>query len=48
MPKKLGPKVAEWCVQPMLDDVTEDLHPPAAVQVVAERNRVGTDSVRRW
>ena len=48
MPKKLDPKVKERCVQQMLDHVAEYPNPTAAAQVVAKRNGVGAESVRRW
>lgn len=48
MPKKIDPKVKERCVQQMLDHVAEYPNPTAAAQVVARRNGVGAESVRRW
>jgi len=48
MPKKIDPKVKERCVQQMLDHVAEYPNPAAAAQVVAKRNGVGAESVRRW
>ena len=48
MPKKLDPKVKERCVQQMLDHVAEYPNPTAAARVVAKRNGVGAESVRRW
>lgn len=48
MPKKIDPKVKERCVQQMLDHVAENPNPTAAAQVVAQRNGVGAESVRRW
>lgn len=48
MPKKIDPKVKERCVQQMLDHVAEYPNPTAAAQVVAKRNGVGAESVRRW
>jgi len=48
MPKKIDPKVKERCVQQMLDHVAEYPSPTAAAQVVAKRNGVGAESVRRW
>ena len=48
MPKKVDPKVKERCVQQMLDHVAEYPNPTAAAQVVAKRNGVGAESVRRW
>ena len=48
MPKKIDSKVKERCVQQMLDHVAEYPNPTAAAQVVAKRNGVGAESVRRW
>ena len=48
MPKKIDPKVKERCVQRMLEHVAEYPDPTAAAQVVAKRNGVGAESVRRW
>jgi len=48
MPKKIDPKVKERCVQQMLEHVAEYPNPTAAAQVVAKRNGVGAESVRRW
>src|SRR6185437_10079911 len=48
MPKKIDPKVKERCVQQMLEHVLEYPNPTAAAEVVAKRNGVGTESVRRW
>ncbi len=48
MPKKVDPKVRERCVQQMLEHVAEYPNPTAAAQVVARRNGVGAESVRRW
>lgn len=48
MPKKIDPKVKERCVQQMLEHVQEYPNPTAAAEVIAKRNGVGTESVRRW
>lgn len=48
MPKKIDPKVKERCIQQMLDHVSEYPNPTAAAEVVAKRNGVGTETVRRW
>jgi len=48
MPKKIDPKVKERCVQQMLDHVSEYPSPTAAAEVVAKRNGVGAETVRRW
>jgi transposase-like protein len=48
MPKKIDPKVKARCVQQMLEHVAEYPNPTAAAQVVARRNGVGAESVRRW
>jgi transposase-like protein len=48
MPKKIDPKVKERCVQQMLEHVSEYPNPTAAAEVVAKRNGVGGETVRRW
>lgn len=48
MPKKIDPKVKERCVQQMLDHASEYPNPTAAAEVVAKRNGVGAETVRRW
>ena len=48
MPKKIDQKVKERCVQLMLEHVHEYPTPTAAAEVIAKRNGVGTESVRRW
>lgn len=48
MLKKIDPKVKERCVQQMLEHVSEYPNPTAAAEVIAKRNGVGTESVRRW
>ncbi len=48
MPKKIDPKVKERCVQQMRDHVAEYPNPTAAAEVVAKRNGVGAETVRRW
>jgi len=48
MPKKIDPKVKERCVQQMLDHASEYPNPTAAAEVVATRNGVGAETVRRW
>ena len=48
MPKKIDPKVKERCVQQMLEHASEYPNPTAAAEVVAKRNGVGTETVRRW
>ena len=48
MLKKVDPKVKERCVQQMLEHVAEYPNPTAAALVVARRNGVGAESVRRW
>lgn len=47
MPMKIDPKVKERCVQQMLEHVSEYPNPTAAAEVIAKRNGVGTESVRR-
>jgi transposase-like protein len=48
MPKKIDPKVKERCIQQMLEHVAEYPNPTAAAEVLAKRNGVGTETVRRW
>jgi transposase len=48
MPKKIDPKVKERCIQQMLEHASEYPNPTAAAEVVAKRNGVGTETVRRW
>ena len=48
MPKKIDPKVKERCLQQMLDHAAEYPNPTAAAEVVAKRNGVGAETVRRW
>ena len=48
MPKRIDPKVKERCIQQMLDHVLEYPSPTAAAEVVATRNGVGAETVRRW
>jgi transposase len=47
MPKRIDPKVKERCVQRMLDHVAEYPSETAAAEVVAKRNGVGAETVRR-
>lgn len=47
MPKKIDPKVKERCLQQMLEHVSEYPNPTAAAEVIAKRNGVGTETVRR-
>lgn len=47
MPKRIDPKVKERCIQQMLDHVAEFPSPTAAAEVVAKRNGVGAETVRR-
>ena len=48
MPKRIDPKVKERCLQQMLDHAAEYPNPTAAAEVVAKRNGVGAETVRRW
>lgn len=48
MPKIIDPKVKERCVQQMLEHAQEYPNPTAAAAVIAKRNGVGAESVRRW
>ena len=47
MPKKIDPKVKERCLQQMLEHVSEYPNPTAAAEVIAKRNGVGAETVRR-
>lgn len=48
MPKKIDPKVKERCVRMVLDHLPEYPSVTAAAEVVAKREGVGKESVRRW
>ena len=48
MLKKIDPKVKERCIEQMLEHVAEYPNLTVAAEAVAERNGVGTESVRRW
>lgn len=48
MPKKIDPKVKERCVRMVLDHLSEYPTLTAAAEVVAKREGVGKESVRRW
>lgn len=48
MPKRIDSQVKEWCAQQMLEHVADSPNPTEAVDVVAGRNGVGTETVRRW
>jgi putative transposase len=48
MPKKTDPKVKERCVRMVLDHLQEYPSLTAAAAVVAKREGVGKESVRRW
>jgi transposase len=47
VPKKIDPKVKERCLQQMLEHVSEYPNPTAAAEVIAKRNGVGAETVRR-
>ena len=47
MPKKIDPKIKERCLQQMLEHVHEYPNPTAAAEVIATRNGVGAETVRR-
>ncbi len=47
MPKTIDPKVKERCLQQMLEHVSEYPNPTAAAEVIAKRNGVGAETVRR-
>lgn len=48
MPKIIDPKLKERCVQQMLEHAHEYPNPTAAAAVIAKRNGVGKETVRRW
>jgi transposase len=47
VPKKIDPKIKERCLQQMLEHVHEYPNPTAAAEVIAKRNGVGAETVRR-
>ncbi len=48
MPKKIDPKVKERCVRQVMENLPEYPSLTAAAEVVARREGVGKESVRRW
>ena len=48
MPKKIDAKVKERCVRMVLEHLPEYPSLTAAAEVVAKREGVGKESVRRW
>jgi transposase-like protein len=48
VPKKIDAKVKERCVRQVLDHLSEYASLTAAAEVVARREGVGKESVRRW
>lgn len=48
MPKKIDPKVKERCVRQVLEHLSEYPSVTAAVEVVARREGLGRETVRRW
>ena len=48
MPKIIDPKVKQRCIEQMREHVHEYPNPTAAAEVIAKRNGVGQESVRRW
>ena len=48
MPKKIDPKVKKRCVRQVLEHLPEYPSLTAAAEVVARREGVGKESVRRW
>ena len=48
MPKRIDPKVRERCVRQVLEHLPEYPSLTAAAEVVARREGVGKESVRRW
>jgi transposase len=48
MPKKIDPAVKERCVRQVLEHLTEYSSLTAAAEVVARREGLGKETVRRW
>ena len=48
MPKKIDPKVKERCVRQVLEHLPEYSSLTAAAEVVARREGLGKETVRRW
>jgi len=48
MPKKIDPKVKERCVRQVLEHQAEYSSLTAAAEVVARREGLGKETVRRW
>src|SRR3954454_3984272 len=48
MPKKIDPKVKERCVRQVLEHLPEYPSVTAAAEVVARREGLGKETVRRW
>ena len=48
MAKIIDPKVKQRCIEQMREHVHEYPNPTAAAEVIAKRNGVGQESVRRW
>jgi transposase-like protein len=48
MPKRIDPKVKERCVRMVLDHLQEYPSLTAAAEVVAKREGLGKETVRRW
>ena len=48
MPKKIDPRVKERCVRQVLDHLPEYSSVTAASEVVARREGLGKETVRRW
>ncbi len=48
MPKKIDPKVKERCVRQVLEHLPEYSSVTAAAEVVARREGLGKETVRRW
>ena len=48
MPKIIDPKLKERCLQQMQEHAHEYPNPTAAAAVIAKRNGVGKETVRRW
>jgi transposase-like protein len=48
MPKKIDPQVKERCVRQVLEHLAEYSSLTAAAEVVARREGLGKETVRRW
>lgn len=48
MPKKIDPKVKERCVRQVLEHLAEYWSLTADAEVIARREGLGKETVRRW